>query len=118
MPWSKSRPDYKELISEMGKKYRAKNKKQCVLATQKCRLRKMGATVAQYEEFRKVQNGLCAICGLEQANQILSADHCHETTRVRGLLCRKCNTGLGMFQDSPELVNRAAMYLEKSFYAV
>lgn len=61
------------------------------------------------------QNGCCAICGDHQSNQArsMAVDHCHETGRVRGLLCMKCNTGIGKLGDSPELLRKAIAYLEK-----
>lgn len=38
-------------------------------------------------------------------------DHCHDTNKVRGSICRNCNTGLGMFNDSVNLMNKAIKYL-------
>ena len=49
----------------------------------------------------------CAICG---AQEILNVDHCHETDEVRGILCHKCNTGLGFFSDRIDLYVNATYY--------
>ena len=55
----------------------------------------------------------CFICGVElQLSKDVHLDHDHATDQVRGLLCRNCNLGLGSFKDSPELLRRAAFYLE------
>lgn len=51
----------------------------------------------------------CIICG---SIKRLCIDHCHKTGNIRGILCSKCNTGLGMFRDSPELLIKASMYLQ------
>ena len=56
------------------------------------------------------QNGRCASCKIRPA-ETLCVDHCHRTGMVRGLLCRKCNTGLGCFNDSPALMLKAMAYL-------
>lgn len=57
----------------------------------------------------------CHICGAEQANKKgykLHIDHDHETHIIRGKLCNGCNAGLGLFRSSPELLRKAAEYLE------
>lgn len=67
------------------------------------------------------QNGMCAICkGPEvmtnaKTGQVLAlaVDHCHATNKNRGLLCRSCNTGLGLFADDPDRLRAAADYLER-----
>lgn len=82
--------------------------------------RTFGLTVADYAALLEVQGGLCAICrqpetAVSHKNGLpvpLCVDHCHETGRVRGLLCRKCNSGIGMFGDNPVLVQSAIGYLE------
>jgi hypothetical protein len=56
------------------------------------------------------QNGACKVCN-EVPTETLRVDHCHVTGRVRGLLCRKCNTGLGMLRDSVAIVASALEYL-------
>ncbi len=67
-------------------------------------------TPEEYAQLNDAQQGLCAICG---AAEKLVVDHCHETGRVRGLLCTGCNIGLGRFRDSPHGLRKAAEYLEK-----
>lgn len=52
----------------------------------------------------------CAMCGREED---LCIDHCHETGKVRGVLCRTCNSGIGMLNDDPDLVEEALTYLRK-----
>lgn len=89
--------------------------------------RQYGLTPEEYNEFFDSQNGLCAICHRPydekkrpahlrdfqpKANRKLSVDHCHETGKVRGLLCQRCNTGLGFFSDNLELMRSAVQYLE------
>lgn len=78
--------------------------------------RAYGLTLEQYQEMFDKQNGECAICGVshEKAHhKQLMVDHCHKTGKVRQLLCDLCNTALGKFKDSPELLEKAAEYLRK-----
>lgn len=79
------------------------------------RLRAYGISVADYERLLAEQGGACAICGRVDSGNAkdtrLHVDHCHATGRVRGLLCTNCNHGLGKFADSPERIERAALYL-------
>ncbi len=60
-------------------------------------------------EARAEQKGKCRIC--DRNNRPLCVDHCHKHQHLRGLLCGPCNSGLGFFEDSPELLLRAALYL-------
>lgn len=65
-----------------------------------------------YDDYRRLyegQGGLCAVCRIRAA---VDVDHCHETGRVRGLVCRGCNVGMGQFRDDPNLIRVAADYLE------
>lgn len=79
-------------------------------------LKRHGITPETYQVMLAAQDGVCAICQKsEKVKQHLAVDHDHETGAVRGLLCRDCNTSLGKFGDSPELLRRAAAYLEKEF---
>ena len=72
-----------------------------------------GLTRESWNDLFIKQNGLCAVCGdwlkfLKTAH----VDHDHNTGKVRGLLCKKCNTGLGQLRDSSELLLKASNYLE------
>ncbi len=76
------------------------------------RLRKTGVTQEQYDGAYLKQKGVCAICsGVEASGRRLAADHCHTTGVFRGLLCMKCNTGLGKFKDNTDLLTKAIGYL-------
>ena len=77
----------------------------------KVRVVKFGITLDDLEEMDRQQGGRCKICGGVDDFQRLSIDHDHSTGKVRGLLCTKCNSGLGQFRDDPELLEAAAQYL-------
>ena len=76
--------------------------------------RTFNLTLEQYAELYDTQEGKCAICKKKQVEHknALSVDHCHSTGKVRGLLCDKCNLGLGLFQDDVESLERAVYYLK------
>jgi hypothetical protein len=70
-----------------------------------------GLSIEGYDALLARQGGACAICRKQPA-QRLCVDHCHTTKRVRRLLCRRCNLGIGYFGDDPRLLRVAAAYLE------
>jgi len=67
-----------------------------------------GLTVEEYDTL--FTDASCWICG---GIDRLVLDHCHITGKVRGVLCHHCNTGLGLFLDSPDLLRRGAEWLER-----
>ena len=84
-------------------------------------LRKLyGIDHDEYDRMLAAQGGACAICkeppGLGQRNR-LCVDHCHETGVIRGLLCFRCNSAIGMLKDDPALVQVALDYLTTSVRA-
>lgn len=75
-----------------------------------------GITRADYEKMYASQGGACIICGKSRPMQTakgLVVDHCHDTGKVRGLLCAGCNYSLGVFKDSSAVLLRAASYLQQ-----
>jgi hypothetical protein len=78
--------------------------------------RHYGITVEQYERLFVNQEGKCAICGSDEAgrdgHKNLVVDHCHQTDRIRGLLCHKCNRALGFFGDNKQSLLKAIDYLD------
>lgn len=78
------------------------------------RLMKYGLTHAEFSDMMTAQGGACAICGHQDMsirNFFPVVDHCHNTGKVRGLLCMNCNQGIGKFKDDPILLRRSAEYL-------
>ena len=53
----------------------------------------------------------CGICG--EAKEKMCIDHCHDTGKIRGILCNECNAGIGMLKDNAELLRRGVVWLEK-----
>lgn len=74
------------------------------------RLKRRYCTNEQYEKMLIDQDGKCKICDLK-FDKNLRVDHCHNSKKVRGLLCDKCNCGLGFFKDSKVLLMKAIEYL-------
>ena len=99
-------------IKEQQKEYREKNPNKNRNYQLK---RNYNLTPEQYDEMYSNQHGRCAICGVHQSELAfnLAVDHDHETGEVRGLLCRKCNSGIGYFKDDMELINKALDYLKE-----
>lgn len=81
-----------------------------------------GITLEIFNKILKSQKGVCAICkkpeiikdGRTGKKRNLSVDHCHNTNKVRGLLCSKCNNGIGLFNDSIKSLKSAIKYLGKN----
>lgn len=74
-----------------------------------------GITLEDYNRLLTEQNSCCAICNLHETahNGRLHVDHCHTTGKVRGLLCHGCNTGIGLFKESEDIMLKAIGYLKQ-----
>jgi hypothetical protein len=73
--------------------------------------RKFGLTLEEYEQRLRIQGGGCAVCGAKPGKSSLHVDHDHKTGEIRGLLCFRCNGGLGQFKEQSTRLLRAADYL-------
>lgn len=81
----------------------------------KSRLRKTGWSPEMIEEQLSTQLGVCIICNIllrvGVSSCSLAADHCHMTGTPRGILCKNCNSLIGFANDDPEILRRAARYV-------
>lgn len=113
-----------------GQRWRAKNmhkvrewdrarRKRHPEAVVKFNIERYGITIPEFEQMVVAQGGLCAICRRPELVTRkgkplrLHIDHNHKTGKVRGLLCMRCNFGLGYFQDDPLLLRAATAYVER-----
>lgn len=120
----------KEKIKQKGLAYREKNKER--LKSEKAEYfqnnkQKMsdkwnrdvlkyryGLTPQQYDKILASQNGVCAICGkfrLAKNQKRMGVDHCHDTEKVRGILCNWCNDAIGKLNNI-ETIEKAIAYLK------
>lgn len=69
---------------------------------------------AEYLKLFRQQQGKCAICGRKRTlKRRLDVDHCHTKNKVRGLLCRQCNTALGLIDEDIKVARKLCRYLEQ-----
>jgi hypothetical protein len=77
-------------------------------------LRQYGLTLEAYEGLLEQQNHKCKICDVALiGGHQTHIDHCHNSNKIRGILCTNCNRGLGHFQDSTLNLERAIEYLQR-----
>lgn len=71
-------------------------------------------TLEDYKSMLDSQNSKCKICNNPLIKpKDIALDHCHKTGKVRGILCRYCNTGIGMLQDDTRILQNAIKYLKE-----
>jgi hypothetical protein len=102
---------HQEELRENAKTYKAAHREQYRNSHLKRRYR---ITAADFDTLLAAQGGRCAICGTDQAggrDGVFNVDHDHVSGRVRGLLCRSCNVGIGHLQDNPDLLRAASRYI-------
>jgi hypothetical protein len=123
--WKESNP---EKVKEYKNKWSIKNKDKIKIyktkvTTENKRKHSIktyyGVSWEEYLNIYQKSDGKCSICATplsvhkEQNKETACVDHCHTTGKIRGILCRTCNRGIGYLRDSPELLKIAAGYLEK-----
>jgi hypothetical protein len=77
--------------------------------------RKLGLDMdeTKYADMFAKQGGKCAICDLPNPGaKRLAVDHVHGSTTIRKLLCQNCNTAIGKLGDAPDVIRKAAQYVE------
>lgn len=112
--WARYHKKYRKNNLEKTNSYKKKWIKQNPDSERNTRLKyTYGITLVEYNEILAKQNLVCAICRKEcMTGKNLCVDHNHNSNEIRGLLCDKCNKGLGCFDDNIELFKQAIKYLE------
>lgn len=103
----------KKCAYETKKVYYIENKEKF---QEKYRMRLYGLTTQEYEALKVKQDHKCKICdkpSKDNLNGSLYVDHCHSTSKVRGLLCLQCNAMLGYSRDRIDLLEKAIDYLKE-----
>lgn len=78
--------------------------------------------ISEFQNILSKQNNGCAICGCKEGEidprtkkpRSLAVDHCHNSNIIRGILCYRCNVGLGFFRDNPTFLQNAFKYLDST----
>lgn len=82
-------------------------------------MRYYGIDLAKYQEILLAQSGVCAICFKPETSVVngkikpLAVDHCHDSEKIRGLLCARCNQAVGLFGEEVNVLSNAIDYLRK-----
>jgi Recombination endonuclease VII len=103
--WQASNPERKAYL---GAAWRAANPEKDRARYRRAKLKRYGLTIGDYDALLTAQGGRCACCGRvetrtrREASDPLVVDHCHQTGRVRGLLCHACNLTAGWAERSDE----------------
>jgi len=114
--WRRRNPETVNSYHRAYKKRRPEIYRNAILKT------KYGIGIAEYEKMFSDQGGVCGICGNPETStdsrtkavRNLAVDHCHDEGHVRGLLCGKCNSGIGLFMHDEGLLMKAVTYLRKT----
>lgn len=105
--------EYRERQKSKAKEWQTKNQEK----RKEQRLKSTyGITLTQFNELLKNANSQCEICGYSDMSDkkiFPLVDHCHDSGKIRGILCANCNHGLGKFKDNIYLLKKTINYLER-----
>lgn len=98
-------------------------KEQHRAASRRNSIKQYGLSFEDVKALLESQSGMCAICSKElvissdmtNLSSVACVDHCHDSGKVRGILCRSCNSGIGYLKDDLDVLKSAVSYLEKSY---
>jgi hypothetical protein len=99
--------------------WRLKNPQKALEIYRKQGICRKGITITEFNNLLKKQNKVCAICKkpetafLKGRVKKLSIDHCHNTKKVRGLLCGRCNAAIGLVKEDIGILSAAITYLNE-----
>lgn len=106
---------YRDSHKEESRVYKAANQGAYKAAQLK---RRHGITLEQYNAMLEAQDNRCAGCNsvfdLSNKGSTPCVDHCHNTGKIRGILCGNCNKGIGLLKDNIQTLNNLINYLERS----
>lgn len=96
--------------------YKRTESERKIMAWKRMLKRNFGITENEYNSMFDLQHGRCKICNIHrnELNENFCVDHCHTFNKIRGLLCRKCNAGLGIFKDDINILTTAIKYLQSN----
>lgn len=102
-------------VAEFGKKkqYVTEMCRTC----QGIRARMIAYNLTRLEVVGLLAQGACEACGAETSGRRAHIDHCHDTGRVRGLLCHQCNVALGAIHEDLDAPRGLIAYVERHLLA-
>lgn len=104
---------YKEEYRQKRQQFYKANREKIIARSKSYQIRSYGIMPDHYKNMVRQQNGVCAICQREPQKRRLNIDHDHRDGHIRELLCGRCNRGLGLFNESAEILEAAARYMRK-----
>jgi Recombination endonuclease VII len=105
-------PEYRARMLQESRAYYEANREKINRSRRRLRLKnRFGISLQDYDALLAKQKGACAICKKKSARS-LCVDHCHTTGLIRGLLCNKCNRGMGFFEDDAARIRAVIVYLK------